>query len=213
MNAGVNKLPSHIMFVGKMAAGKTVLANYLQGHWGYKKLSLADPIKKIEQTLANGHIPATATALHMAHLNEKEKKIFIKILEEALLIPREEPKPRKRLQFIGTDGGRKRISDMIWVEYLNRVARDCNKVVIDDVRFKNEYQFFKNTGYFPIAICVSPETQMKRLESLYGEVDPVILEHPSETEIDRILKEDSLPLTIDTSETTTAEAILLLKDF
>ena len=201
------------MFVGKMAAGKTVLANYLQGHWGYKKLSLADPIKKIEQTLTTGHIPATATALHMAHLSEKEKKIFIKILEEALLIPREEPKPRKRLQFIGTDGGRKRISEMIWVEYLHRVARQCATVIIDDVRFKNEYQFFKNVGYFPIGLYVSPETQMKRLIKLYGEVDPNILKHPSETEIDSILEKENLSFTIDTSETTVEEAILLLKKF
>ena len=44
---------NNVMFIGRMSAGKTVAANYLVNTLGYKKFSLATPVKEVEQLLGS----------------------------------------------------------------------------------------------------------------------------------------------------------------
>lgn len=188
-----------ILIVGKMCSGKTTVANHLFEKYKYNVISLATPIKVMESALADGEAPLTITRKYMGHLDPMQQAMFAKILEETLLIPREHPKPRKRLQFIGTEGGRTRISDALWIDLANRKAEELGNTIIDDVRFVNEFTYFRDKGWKAIILRVSPEVQAKRITALYGAFDPTILEHPSETGVSDIITLDDADLRVDTN--------------
>lgn len=194
-----------IIFTGKMASGKTALASYLITHRNFTKIALADPIKRIEADLEVLQ-PMQIVEKHLPILDSMEAAMFCKILDEAKAIPREYPKPRKRLQFIGTEGGRQRISDDIWIRLADYATQDKDSVCIDDVRFYNEFQHFTKRGWTSIGLIVDPMVQMQRLTLLYGEVDPAILEHASEKDTERILVDIPMDRWINTSQTTVDEA-------
>lgn len=189
-----------IFFTGKMASGKTSLANYLVQHRNFKRISLADPIKEIELDLESGMSPPEIVNKHLYFLAPMQMMMFCKIIEEAKLIPREEPKPRKRLQFIGTEGGRMRVADDIWIRLAKLRASDYENVCIDDVRFLNEFDYFTAAGWLSIAVLVMPSIQWKRLLELYGkELDITILNHASERGVEDILSQRICHCEIDTS--------------
>lgn len=60
--------------------------------------------------------------------------------------------PRKLLQIIGTEAGRKLIHPDIWVNSLFSSYKEGLNWVITDVRFKNEAQIIKNKGGILIKI-------------------------------------------------------------
>lgn len=201
-----------IFFTGKMASGKTSLANHLAQYRNFKRISLADPIKEIELDLESGMSPLEIVNKHLYFLAPMQQAMFCKIIEEAKLIPREEPKPRKRLQFIGTEGGRMRVADDVWIRLANFRASDYENVCIDDVRFLNEFDYFTSFKWISIAVLVMPSVQLDRLTALYGrDLDRTILEHASEKGVEDILSQRICHCEIDTSllEVETAGDILL----
>lgn len=188
-----------VFLVGKMTSGKTTLAQYLVTHHKFIKISLSDPIKAIEHDLHNRVDYADIIQKHLSFLDSAQKIIFYKILEETNNIPREEPKPRKRLQFIGTDGARKRISQDIWIQLAEWAAAGYENIIIDDVRFCNEYEFFQKRNWIPIKIIVDESVQKNRIKTLYENFDEKVLLHLSELDIDKIFDTYSFVATVDTS--------------
>jgi len=191
----------NVMLIGEMASGKSHAARFLCDKYGYTLLSLAQPVKDIEEVFhqyENKIINDLVADEDIWRILGSEQIIdngmyweFIKILEEELpKIPREDPKPRKRLQYIGTDLGRKQISENLWIDIaMKRVKEEIGPFVIDDLRFLNEYEIFKTIGFIPIKLIMSPQIQQKRLEVLYGfDEDEISLQltHESETELNRI---------------------------
>ena len=87
---------------GKANAGKDTIADYLVSQYSFKKIALADPIKRLV------------------------KDVFVLTDEEVYdRVLREQPLPhwdgwttRKLLQFIGTDLFRQQIDDAVWVKSL-----------------------------------------------------------------------------------------------
>lgn len=200
-------------FCGKMASGKTTFANQLVKNHGYKRLALADPIKGIEQALADGKHYADIVEQYLPFLDFMERAMFFKILDTVQKIPREEPKPRKRLQWLGTDGARNKLGDDIWIRAAAEAARAHPLVVIDDVRFVNEYLFFMARGWRGVALPVSPDVQHERLVTLYGQYDPKILEHESEKQFDLIFacENPRIPYILDTTALSPEQGILTLE--
>lgn len=190
----------NLLFIGKMASGKTHGSRFVQDKYGYTILSLASPIKIIEHEFNkhdNGHGVEFQDKLWQILgsgkvINNKQFWNFIRLMrEEVGKIPLDFPKPRKRLQIIGTDIGRKQIDDEIWIKIaLNTIAENPDKhFVCDDVRFVNEYAAFIEADFTALKLVVSPEMQCERLEVLYGmNFDEVkeALTHDSEQEIDLI---------------------------
>lgn len=182
----------HVAIIGQMASGKTTCSNHLVENLGYTRISLAEPIYWIVNNLHLG----TPSMLYYQYLNpyidppltSEEQVKFINAIAHTKTIPIEHPKPRKRLQWLGTEGGRQQIRDTIWIDILlNRIAKEPNKnYVIDDVRFANELEAMTKAGFYPVKLEVDIATQRKRLEALYGEFDSEILTHGSEVEISKL---------------------------
>lgn len=174
---------------GKANSGKDTIADYLVNKYNFKKIALADPIKRMV------------------------KDVFV--LDDNIVYDRgkrEQPLPqwnnwsvRKLLQTIGTELFRKNIDDAIWVKSLwHKVKADsfCNYVV-PDIRFPNELDFFlKNCpSFFSIKIkrngcdgnvgLKEHESEAYDLNTDYAIENNGTFENLYE-EIDCILKRDSV---------------------
>jgi len=175
-----------VSLIGKLASGKTTLADYLVEKYGFVKISFASPIKEIcdsccpEDTQAWKNIvsmlKAAGAGLSVGRLND--------ILKETFKIPAEKGKNRKRYQYFGTDGCRKLLDDGIWYKYLLReiVLHPEINYAVDDCRFINEADALEKFGFLQFKLLVSEEQQLERV----GESRPEVLRHASELEIDDI---------------------------
>lgn len=113
--------------IGKAGAGKDTIADYFVNQHGFKRIALADPIKRMVED------------------------VFV--LDKHTVydrVAREQPLPqwngwsvRKLLQIIGTELFRRNIDDSVWVKsLLLRVQADpSHNYVVPDVRFPNELNY------------------------------------------------------------------------
>jgi hypothetical protein len=175
-----------------MASGKTVCSNYLVENHNYNKISLAEPIYWIVNNLNK----ESSINLYYHYLDpyinppltyDNQIKI-INLIEKIKKIPNEKPKPRKRLQWFGTDGIRKQICDTMWIDILlNRISKNPEKkYVVDDVRFPNELEILKKNNFIIVKLEVDSHIQRERLQHLYGKFDESILYHDSEKDIEKL---------------------------
>lgn len=125
---------------GRAGAGKDTVSDYFVSKYGFKKIALADPIKRLV------------------------KDIFV--LDDHTVydrVAREQPLPqwnnwsvRRLLQFIGTELFREKIDDGIWVKSLHyRVKSDPkNNYIVSDVRFPNELEYLSKNceDFFSIKV-------------------------------------------------------------
>ncbi len=109
-------------------------------------------------------------------------------------------KDRGLLQVIGTDAGRYRIDNDIWVKRLleDISIADKTKDILhitkqpfccDDVRFINEYKALSKADWLGIYLDVSDETRIARLKSRDNTAQIKTLNHVSETAIDEFKHE------------------------
>ena len=132
-----------IAFSGKMQVGKTTSADYLVRKYGFIKLSFAGKLKEIAKDLWPEQFECGQ-------------------------------KPRKLLQDLGMK--MREIDQDVWVNYVLRIVRSLPKesnIVIDDLRFMNEYKALKNEGFVVVLVLrdVPP--------SPFGN-------HPSEKEVEQM---------------------------
>lgn len=195
------KINVNIVIIGKMTSGKTTAADYLLKEIpNSKKLALASPIYDlvnnieedykilIDKYILPYYDPRDSIQQKMdLDISEDFYLKWRKILFETKFIPKEKPKPRKRLQFLGTEA-RKRIDAGIWIKIAVKKARQEPDItwIIEDCRFKNEFEWFEKAGWQPIFLYMSKQTQESRIKHLYGKFDKSILGHQSEVEIDNI---------------------------
>lgn len=121
---------------GKARAGKDFTADFLCSHFGFVRMALADPLKKI--------------VMDSLELSEEQLYGKLKQVED----PRYGKTPRWLLQYLGTDVFRNIYED-IWVDKLMALRQafiDISaadrpvRVVVPDLRFENEMRIFKEEG-------------------------------------------------------------------
>ena len=172
-----------IMISGKQGSGKTTIGFEVQ------KL-LVDQGHEVHQL-------SFATTIYKIH------NYAISLLE-SLGIKRDIAKDGPLLQLLGTEWGRKTISEDIWVECLKGEIQDKSRVnphkekvfIITDCRFKNEL------AGIPEALTVRlecPTEIRKKRCSMWRDRD----NHPSETDLDDSLSD--FDMIIDTNEYNAAE--------
>jgi hypothetical protein len=163
-----------VSFAGKARAGKDTCADVLVKKFGFKKLNLADPLKKIcsrsfeiplnhfyddnlKDKPFDNSIRITSANVDVLITQLNEKGFDLNSAKELELfqacVGREIISPRNLLQFIGTDVCRSIVSDDVW---LRMFVDECNSfdgnVVCADARFPNERELIKKHGGLNILV-------------------------------------------------------------
>jgi dephospho-CoA kinase len=114
---------------GKAGAGKDTIGDHLVSQYGFCKIALADPIKRLVQDV----------------FVLDDKTVYDRVEREKPLEGWSGWSVRKLLQIIGTELFRKNIDEEVWVKSLwYRVSKNKDKnYVVNDVRFPNELNFLK----------------------------------------------------------------------
>lgn len=74
-------------------------------------------------------------------------------------------KDRKLLQDLGA--ALRAIDGSVWIRAFERQVRQHRDVVVDDLRFRNEYQCLRDLGFTIVRLEVPPATQLARLHQTY----------------------------------------------
>ena len=99
-------------------------------------------------------------------------------------------KDRKLLQDIGCK--MREIRHSVWIDFVVDQIRGKDKVVVDDMRYPNEYQALKKEGFKIIKVVADRELCIKRLTSRDGTAAADRLDDESETALDSIKIENVL---------------------
>lgn len=156
--------------IGKKGSGKTECANVLIQNYGFQKVSFADKLKQVVSDLFD--IPINC--LYDPNLKETYDHRWGKTYREIM-------------QLFGTEVGRCIYND-IWIYHTEKriLQNSDDKIVIDDVRFKNEANLIKRQNGLLLKIIRPSVSQEQSL-------------HASEVEQDEI-KEDILLVNNSTKE-------------
>lgn len=114
---------------GAAGAGKDTIAMRLVEAHGYRRIAFADPLYEMLEAMTG--LPAE----QMRGRDAKEREIDW--LGKS---------PRQLLQSLGTEWGRKHVSDDVWVRLTMRKASQSPLVAIPDVRFDNEAEAVRAAG-------------------------------------------------------------------
>lgn len=198
---------------GWIASGKTTCSDHLISRYGYKKITFAEPLKRIVEGWFRKYSTQTQISTR-PDLSKDDWKVTMEhqlfyilvdifdndytqaskamdiLLED--VFPRymdidwsvpKNDKWRKCLQEVGGGRIRSEIDDDVWVKYAMRQLEPDGLYVCDDLRYRNEYGILGDNGFTLIRLDLERTEQWKRILAIYGEIDPERLTHPSETDL------------------------------
>lgn len=116
---------------GYAQSGKDTIADYLVKHYGFTKISFADPIRKALYILNPKVDIADMRGVPLATAVDGLGWENVKA---------DSPDTRQLLQKFGTEVGRELFGKDFWVNQAMLKAREHENVVFADVRFENEVQ-------------------------------------------------------------------------
>lgn len=116
---------------GYAQSGKDTVANYLVSHYGYTKISFADPIREALYTLNPKIDIADMRGVRLASAVDGLGWENVKA---------DSPDARELLQRFGTEVGRNMFGQDFWVNQAMLKAQEHENVVFADVRFPNEVE-------------------------------------------------------------------------
>lgn len=152
------------------------------------KIAITGKICSGKSTLANKLKDKLKLEKHS--FADKVKKYATEIFEM-------EYKDRKLIQDFAEK--MKELDNNIWIKQLDKEIKDKTHIVIDDLRFENEYKYLKKNNYYIIKLVIDKNQQIKRIEDLYKDKAHEHLkrlEHISECNIDKL----NADLTINTAD-------------
>jgi hypothetical protein len=146
-----------------MGCGKTTVAQHLIDQYDYTPIRFAGPLKDMLRTLL----------VHMGVREEHLRRYTDGDLKETNL-PGFDITARRALQTLGTDWGRAYVHPEVWVRIASDMASNLIKtgglVVIDDMRFPNEYEAVKALGG-QVWMVTRPGATITQRHSSEGKLD------------------------------------------
>lgn len=123
-------------------SGKSTIAGILNER-GYRTIKFAGVLKDMIRTMLFGAgIP----------YNTVERMIEGDLKEKPIRFPDFEVTPRKLMQTLGTEWGRG-INPDLWADLtISKASKAAGKVIIDDMRFPNEFEAVKAAGGITIMV-------------------------------------------------------------
>jgi hypothetical protein len=120
---------------GYARSGKDTVAGMLMGIHGYERVAFADKIRELLFAM-------DPLIMHEGRDFRLQDIVESKGWEEAKT---QHPEVRRLLQDLGV-GGRELLDDCVWINSALNAFNQDDKVVVTDVRFKNEAARIKNLG-------------------------------------------------------------------
>lgn len=152
-----------------MASGKSAVASTLCASRGYHLIKFAQPAKDIVKGILMQGGATSALAERMIEGDLKEE-----------IIPSLGVSTRSMLQTLGTDWGRNKVSPDLWVEIAKQRIKEATAagwdVVIDDMRFGNEYEAVLELGGVPVKV-IRAGTRPYRAHASEGLLDSYPMHH------------------------------------
>lgn len=154
--------------------GKSTSALWLMSH-GYQVLPMAGTLKAMAAVLLQD-LGAPISNPHSDGIDwiQEHKDTWLSELQPAMGYP--DSTVRWVLQSLGTDWGRNLINPSLWIEVWRAKARRLldqgQKLVCDDVRFRNEAQLIRSLGGV-----------IWRIERPHHDIDDTVISHASEGEL------------------------------
>lgn len=148
-------LPS-IALCGKMGAGKTTVAEFLEKTFNYHRVSVARAIREL--------------AIELYGPEAENNREILQALGQDL---------RKHDPNVWTNMACKRIDRI-----KNGFVAGPLRIVVDDMRFPSEWQAFKERDFRIIEVIADRNQRVERLRANGKLTDESQLEHPTETALD-----------------------------
>lgn len=83
----------------------------------------------------------------------------------------------------------------VWCDYLVESSCFEPKIVIDDARQLNEYDYFSAKGYLPIAVITDNDIRLERLSKRVNyQIDPATFNHDTEVQVRECVKKCDIKL-------------------
>lgn len=142
-------------------SGKSTMAQYLEEKYGYKRISIATPIKRAVSAI----ITAACDPMAMEELERRKDEPLLKVCGMT---------PRDLMITIGS-AAREKEPD-VWARICCAYIRynlDCGRsVVVDDMRFPNEWEMFKQFNHIPVKIIKPTHGEPNEMEGLLAGYTP-----------------------------------------
>lgn len=146
--------------------GKTTAAEHLVKEHGFIPLRFADALKKMLETLmTEAGIPLSQS---WDLLRGNAKEVPIAALGGVT--------GRKLMQTLGTEWGRESVDEDFWIRVMDGKLSSLprtQRIVIDDMRFPNEYDMLKEKGAIMVKVFrgVRPDTSAGFVHASEGALD------------------------------------------
>jgi len=128
------------IYSSKPGFGKTEIAHYLREEYGFETVRFADPIKHVVRILL----------YRLGYDHHTVPEMTDGLRKQDPIPSLGGVTPRYMMQTLGTDWGRNMIDSDIWVnatiQSVMEEVEDGNSVVVDDLRFPNEYRALHRMG-------------------------------------------------------------------
>lgn len=170
------------VFSGKMGSGKSTYSSAVEKFFGKR-----------------AHRVKFADVLYQLH------DVCLPILKATGVRPMDMTKDGELLQILGTEYGRNKLGENVWVDACKRtvdkiLAEDPeNIVIIDDCRFENEFNAFHNDSHMIRLVC--PEEVRKQRCSYWRDQT----NHISETGLDEYERKNMFHVNLSTDKNLSAE--------
>ncbi|MCX4751431.1 hypothetical protein OG455_39035 [Kitasatospora sp. NBC_01287] len=133
-----------IALIGRARSGKDTAASVLVAEHGFARLALADPLKAmaydIDPVVGVEMLGVNAPAL-VGLADAVDRYGWERVKDEF-------PAARRFLQRLGTEGVRRHVDRDFWItRCVSDAAASTRPVVVTDVRFENEVEALRATGF------------------------------------------------------------------
>lgn len=157
-------LPRSIALIApSMGCGKSTVADYLNARYGYDIVPFAKPMKLMIAELLKAYGYGDD---EIAHALSDGKESQLDCFPHGMTA-------RRLLQTLGNEWGRQLISDELWIGAWWHSAYECDRVVVDDCRFLNEYSFIRENRNSQIWRITRPNTVITAAHASEGQLDAV----------------------------------------
>lgn len=164
----------NIAFSGKMCSGKTTLASYLVGKYGYIKVAFADGVYKVAREVFGMKEKDRELLQNIGmKMREIQGDVWINLLKQEMLCKKSQSWGTAVYEL--TDEGEKQV-DFIPMSPVHFTCDDC--------RFINEVLALQKWGWLVIRLDCSARLRMDRIAKLYPDTPLDAHIHVSEMELD-----------------------------